>query len=117
MDCYQQHPATIGEMSQYFHSEEYISFLSKIAPDNWKQYAVASKRYNVGPTQDCPAFEGLYEFNQLLCGGSIDAAIQLCLDQYDITINWSGGFHHAHKSEAAGFCYVNGTLFVFSFCL
>ena len=22
-------------------------------------------------------------------------------------INWSGGFHHAKKSEASGFCYVN----------
>lgn len=22
-------------------------------------------------------------------------------------INWSGGLHHAKKSEASGFCYVN----------
>ena len=25
----------------------------------------------------------------------------------DIVINWSGGLHHAKKSEASGFCYVN----------
>ncbi len=25
----------------------------------------------------------------------------------DIAINWSGGLHHAKKSEASGFCYVN----------
>lgn len=25
----------------------------------------------------------------------------------DIAINWGGGLHHAKKSEASGFCYVN----------
>ena len=25
----------------------------------------------------------------------------------DIAVNWSGGLHHAKKSEASGFCYVN----------
>jgi histone deacetylase 1/2 len=25
----------------------------------------------------------------------------------DISINWSGGLHHAKKGEASGFCYVN----------
>lgn len=25
----------------------------------------------------------------------------------DIAINWSGGLHHAKKTEASGFCYVN----------
>ena len=25
----------------------------------------------------------------------------------DVAINWSGGLHHAKKSEASGFCYVN----------
>ena len=27
--------------------------------------------------------------------------------QTDIAINWSGGLHHAKKSEASGFCYIN----------
>jgi len=25
----------------------------------------------------------------------------------DIAINWAGGLHHAKKSEASGFCYIN----------
>ena len=25
----------------------------------------------------------------------------------DIAINWSGGWHHARRDSAAGFCYVN----------
>jgi histone deacetylase 1/2 len=31
----------------------------------------------------------------------------LAQGQCDIAINWSGGLHHAKKSEASGFCYVN----------
>lgn len=27
--------------------------------------------------------------------------------QADICVNWGGGLHHAKKSEASGFCYVN----------
>uniref|UniRef100_A0A8C9CBS3 Histone deacetylase 1 n=1 Tax=Phocoena sinus TaxID=42100 RepID=A0A8C9CBS3_PHOSS len=27
--------------------------------------------------------------------------------QTDIAVNWAGGLHHAKKSEASGFCYVN----------
>ena len=25
----------------------------------------------------------------------------------DVAVNWAGGLHHAKKSEASGFCYVN----------
>uniref|UniRef100_A0A8C6P3G5 Histone deacetylase 1 n=1 Tax=Nothobranchius furzeri TaxID=105023 RepID=A0A8C6P3G5_NOTFU len=60
---------------------------------------------NVG--EDCPVFDGLYEFCQLSAGGSIAGAVKLNKQQTDIAINWAGGLHHAKKSEASGFCYVN----------
>ena len=31
----------------------------------------------------------------------------LSVQAADIAINWAGGLHHAKKSEASGFCYVN----------
>ncbi|KAG5593095.1 hypothetical protein H5410_043609 [Solanum commersonii] len=40
-------------------------------------------------------------------GGSIGAAAKLNRNEADIAINWAGGLHHAKKSEASGFCYVN----------
>lgn len=113
MDCYHPHPAHSGELMNYFHSSDYIDFLQKIStvdlskPSVRRQYGMKCHKYNVGPTEDCPAFDGLYEFSQLTAGASIDAAVQLCLQQSDICINWSGGFHHAKKSAASGFCYVN----------
>lgn len=62
-------------------------------------------RFNVG--EDCPVFDGLYEFCQLSAGGSIAGAAKLNSQACDIAINWAGGLHHAKKSEASGFCYVN----------
>ena len=38
---------------------------------------------------------------------SLDAAVHLNRGLNDICINWSGGLHHAKKSQASGFCYVN----------
>merc|ERR1712045_901666 len=60
---------------------------------------------NVG--EDCPVFDGLYEFCQLSCGGSVASAVKLNKQAADIAVNWAGGLHHAKKSEASGFCYVN----------
>ncbi|PQQ00480.1 histone deacetylase 6-like isoform X1 [Prunus yedoensis var. nudiflora] len=40
-------------------------------------------------------------------GGSIGAAVKLNRQDADIALNWAGGLHHAKKSEASGFCYVN----------
>ena len=40
-------------------------------------------------------------------GASIQGARRLNAGQCDIAINWAGGLHHAHKEEAAGFCYIN----------
>lgn len=34
-------------------------------------------------------------------------AVKLNKQATDIAINWSGGLHHAKKSEASGFCYTN----------
>ncbi|KAJ8958111.1 hypothetical protein NQ318_006040 [Aromia moschata] len=54
-----------------------------------------------------PVFDGLYEFCQLSAGGSVAAAVKLNKQASEICINWGGGLHHAKKSEASGFCYVN----------
>ncbi|KAK6014326.1 mago nashi protein [Ostertagia ostertagi] len=63
------------------------------------------QRFNVG--EDCPVFDGVFEFCQLSCGGSLAAATKLNRKHADIAINWMGGLHHAKKSEASGFCYSN----------
>ena len=52
---------------------------------------------NVG--EDCPVFDGLYEFCQLSTGGSVAGAVKLNQQAAEIAVNWAGGLHHAKKSE------------------
>lgn len=33
--------------------------------------------------------------------------MKLNKNEADVVVNWAGGLHHAKKSEASGFCYVN----------
>lgn len=88
-----------------FHSDDYVHFLKMITPDNMHDYVRQLQRFNV--VDDCPIFDGLFEFCQLYTSGSIGGAKRLNNQESDIVINWSGGLHHAKKSEASGFCYIN----------
>ncbi|TDH73006.1 hypothetical protein CCR75_008382 [Bremia lactucae] len=88
-----------------FHSDDYIHFLRLVTPDNMHEYLRQLQRFNVG--EDCPVFDGLFEFCQLYASASIGGAAKLNSGSADIVINWSGGLHHGKRSEASGFCYVN----------
>ena len=67
---------------------------------------ISLKVVNVG--DDCPVFDGLFEFCGISGGGSMEGAARLNRHKCDVAVNWAGGLHHAKKSEASGFCYVNG---------
>ncbi|KAF2666255.1 hypothetical protein BT63DRAFT_434113 [Microthyrium microscopicum] len=104
MEIYRAKPATKYEMTQ-FHTDEYVEFLQKVTPDNIENFQREQGKYNVG--DDCPVFDGLFEFCGISAGGSMEGAARLNRKKCDIAINWAGGLHHAKKSEASGFCYIN----------
>ncbi|AOW05816.1 hypothetical protein B0I72DRAFT_140688 [Yarrowia lipolytica] len=104
MEIYRAKPATKQEMCQ-FHTDEYVDFLSRVTPDNMEHFAKEQAKFNVG--DDCPVFDGLFEFCGISGGGSMEGAARLNRGKCDIAINWAGGLHHAKKSEASGFCYLN----------
>ncbi|KAJ5805588.1 Histone deacetylase RPD3 [Penicillium pulvis] len=104
MEIYRAKPASKYEMTQ-FHTDEYIDFLAKVTPDNMDQFSKEQSRYNVG--DDCPVFDGLFEFCGISAGGSMEGAARLNRGKCEVAVNWAGGLHHAKKSEASGFCYVN----------
>ena len=93
-----------------FHTDEYIDFLRKVTPDNMESYVKEQSKFNVG--DDCPVFDGLFEFCGISGGGSMEGAARLNRKKCDVAVNWAGGLHHAKKSEASGFCYVNGKYIV-----
>jgi len=104
MEIYRAKPATRLEMTQ-FHTDEYIDFLQKVSPENMENYQREQTKFNVG--DDCPVFDGLFEFCGISAGGSMEGAARLNRQKCDVAVNWAGGLHHAKKSEASGFCYVN----------
>lgn len=105
MDLYIPQAATSQELKK-FHREDYVDFLEKVTPsDNTWDPASETYIYNTG--DDCPIFDGVFNYCSLYAGASLDAARKLTNHQSDIAINWSGGLHHAKKNEASGFCYVN----------
>nr|BAN65772.1 histone deacetylase [Babesia bovis] len=106
MEVFRPHKAVEPELLA-FHDHEYLQFLSGVSPDNYRDFAYQLKRFNVGEATDCPVFDGLYVFQQSCSGASIDGAHRLNNQQADISINWSGGLHHAKRSEASGFRYLN----------
>ncbi|KAI1338729.1 histone deacetylase RpdA/Rpd3 [Xylariaceae sp. FL0016] len=104
MEIYRAKPATRLEMTQ-FHTDEYIDFLQKVSPENMDNFQREQTKFNVG--DDCPVFDGLFEFCSISAGGSMEGAARLNRQKCDVAVNWAGGLHHAKKSEASGFCYVN----------
>jgi len=104
MEIFRPHLLSDSDMTK-FHSDDYVHFLQYVTPDNMHEYARELNLYNVDV--DCPVFDGLFKFCQIYAGGSVGAAYKLNHGTADIAINWAGGLHHAKKSEASGFCYVN----------
>lgn len=89
-----------------FHSEEYVDFLSRVTPQT--VILEPELMFGMEKEEDCPAFEGVFRFNALCAGGSLEGAARLARENTDIAINWAGGLHHAKKEKASGFCYING---------
>ncbi|GAA5979248.1 hypothetical protein JCM10908_002855 [Rhodotorula pacifica] len=104
MDVLTPDRCTPHEMTR-FHSDEYIDCLARVTPETFDDMTGHGTRFLVG--EDCPPFEGLFEFCSISAGGSLSAARRLIEGKADVAVNWAGGLHHAKKREASGFCYIN----------
>ena len=66
--------ATHDDMCR-FHSQDYVDFLQRVTPHNVDEYSKFFQQYNV--MEDCPIFDGLFEFCAKYTGGSLRAASML----------------------------------------
>ena len=106
MKVYRGYKASVQQLSA-FHSEDYVSFLRRITSDTVRaEVQKWGARFNVGD-DECPFFDGLFDFCAISSGSSMLAARHLARENASIAINWSGGLHHAKRGEASGFCYIN----------
>lgn len=80
----------------HFHSIDYISALKN--EDELELFGLG---------YDCPVWNGIFDYCRIVAGSTLAACYELCKKQANITINWFGGWHHAQKDKAGGYCYVN----------
>lgn len=88
-----------------YHSEDYISYIESYFDVHSRRPKL--EKFSIGISADTPAFPNIYDFCTLTSGASLLAAELLIQNRNDVVVNWMGGFHHAKKSKASGFCYVN----------
>lgn len=89
-----------------FHSQDFIDCLEKLnhEEDSEKDEEL---QMQFGLGYDCPIMPLVYDFSCAVAGATLQAAQSLIDCECRVAINWFGGWHHAKRDEAAGFCYVN----------
>ncbi|XP_029610756.1 histone deacetylase 8-like [Salmo trutta] len=89
------HVATIEEMAK-FNTDANLEHLHKISQDGDNDDPQSG---DFGLGYDCPVVEGFYDYAAAV-GGATLTATQCLLDKRgEVTINWSGGWHHAKKED------------------
>jgi acetoin utilization protein AcuC len=86
-----------------FHSQEYITLLKQASEGYETGDAYA---FGLGPG-DNPVFPGLYNWSLLVTGATLQAVDFVANEGGEIAFNIAGGLHHAMRSRASGFCYIN----------
>lgn len=84
------------ELLEKIHDMRYIEFVKHMS----------EKGVGYLDQGDTPAFKGIYEAAKIRVGGSVKS-LEMIEKGYDFAINIGGGFHHAKRASAAGFCVFN----------
>ncbi|KFD50948.1 hypothetical protein M514_08130 [Trichuris suis] len=98
------------EQLVYFHSSDYVEFLRSSSEPNRNLELLEREgelEHGFGVGYDCPLFASLYAYGTRVAGASIQCADLLNKGEAKVAINICGGWHHARRSQAAGFCYFN----------
>jgi acetoin utilization protein AcuC len=95
-------PASTKDLLR-FHTQDYVTLLKKAnqgtADEQWLRYGLG--------TTECPVYKGVYDYNALAAGATLLGARLIDKRKADVVFSPTGGFHHAGKDFASGFCYVN----------
>ncbi len=95
-------PATVAELSAV-HSVRYLEVLQRAAAG---ELGVEGIQMGLGGP-DTPVFADLFTYGAWACGAGLMAADLLLAGEADVVFNLWGGFHHALRERASGFCYLN----------
>jgi acetoin utilization protein AcuC len=86
-----------------FHGRDYLQALKQASDGHFDQNIYD---YGLGPG-DNPIFKGVYDWSLWVVGATLQAIDFVTNGDGDVAFNIAGGLHHAQKSRASGFCYIN----------
>ena len=85
------------------HAPEYVEAVMQASADPEMDYS----EYGLDAYGDTPPFEGMHEVSLLTTGGTLSAMEEVLAGRTRVTVNYSGGLHHAMRRRASGFCIYN----------
>jgi acetoin utilization deacetylase AcuC-like enzyme/acyl-CoA hydrolase/GNAT superfamily N-acetyltransferase len=88
------------------HSPAFIDALEEANSGKWQDKFIA---FHLGG-DDCPVFQGLFDYVLLYTSATITGVNLITEQNANVVLNPLGGFHHASRSYAEGFCYVNDAI-------
>ncbi len=91
------------EKLSLFHNREYLKLLDAACSGTFDFQMLGC---GLG-TEENPIFEGLYDLVTLSAGATYLGKELLMQNDFTVALNVFGGFHHAGRSHAEGFCYIN----------
>ncbi len=94
--------ATRGEIER-IHAPGYVEAVVRASLDPDMDYG----EWGLDPYGDTPPFRGMHEVSLLTTGGSLVAMEEVLAGRTRVSVNYSGGLHHAMRARASGFCIYN----------
>lgn len=85
------------------HDPDFIDSLEHANSGQWNEDFLL---YHLG-RDDTPIFPGLFDYVLLYTSATLTGVDLIINENANVVFNLLGGFHHASRSHAEGFCYVN----------
>jgi acetoin utilization protein AcuC len=85
------------------HDPAFIEALETANSGEWDDSFI---KYHLGG-DDTPVFQGLFDYVRLYTSATLKGVELIVEEDANVVFNLLGGFHHASRAYAEGFCYVN----------
>lgn len=93
------------------HTPEYLDRLQEFSASEEPR---ADFRFGLGDVEN-PVFPGVFDWACLGVSGTLEAARLVCEEGFAAAFNPLGGWHHAQRSRASGFSYLNDAAVAISY--
>ena len=88
------------------HDPTFIEALENVNTGQWDESFI---RFNLG-REETPIFRRLFDYVLLYTSATLTGVDLIINENANLVFNLLGGFHHASRNHAEGFCYVNDVI-------